>query len=77
MNDPSLKSVKTCMCDKYTNCTDCQNHDNNIRAVAMLEERKRISTEITRILREHPNRIVNRFFLLELEESLRNTKVKQ
>ena len=76
MDTPSLKFVKNCMCDKYTNCTDCQNHDNNIRAVAMLEERKRISTEITRILREHPNRIVNRFFLSELEESLRQNEVK-
>jgi hypothetical protein len=76
MDNPSLKFVKSCMCDKYTNCTDCQNHDNNIRSIAMLEERKRISTEITRILREHPNRIVNRFFLSELEESFRQNEVK-
>ena len=25
------KPVKNCMCDKYTNCTDCFNHDADIR----------------------------------------------
>jgi hypothetical protein len=45
-------------------------------AQARDDECKRISTEITRILREHP-RIVNRFFLQELEESLRTPEREQ
>jgi len=77
MRDPERKIVCDILANGFTLVTKEEiNHDNNIRAVAMLEERKRISTEITRILREHPNRIVNRFFLSELEESLHNTEVK-
>jgi hypothetical protein len=35
------KPVKNCMCDKYTNCTDCFNHDQSIRQ----DERKKVLTE--------------------------------
>jgi hypothetical protein len=28
---PTPSPQKTCMCDKYTNCTDCQQHDTAIR----------------------------------------------
>ena len=29
-NAPAPKFVKNCMCDKYTNCTDCQSNDATI-----------------------------------------------
>ena len=28
---PKREFAKNCMCDKYTNCTDCQKHDDEIR----------------------------------------------
>ena len=33
------KFTKNCMCDKYTNCTDCQDHDTRIRKEALAEDR--------------------------------------
>ena len=53
-------------------CKDAREaHDTVIRNA----ECKRISTEITRILRDHPARTINRLFLQELEESLRGEKL--
>jgi hypothetical protein len=31
------KPQKNCMCDKYTNCTDCQAHDTAIRNATLDE----------------------------------------
>jgi len=58
------KFTKDCMCDKYTNCTDCQQHDTTIRNATLddlyLNYKKRYVEdaidEIRRSLRtqEHP-----------------------
>jgi hypothetical protein len=32
---PPARFTKNCMCNKYTNCMDCQQHDNEIRNKAM------------------------------------------
>jgi inhibitor of KinA sporulation pathway (predicted exonuclease) len=34
---PAPSPQKTCMCDKYTNCTDCQQHDTAIRNATLDE----------------------------------------
>jgi hypothetical protein len=47
-------------------------HDTIVRNQTLMKERKRISEEIVRILKEHPARTVNRFFLEELAESIRD-----
>jgi hypothetical protein len=36
---PPPKFTKNCMCDKYTNCTDCQQHDAAIAAQVREDER--------------------------------------
>ena len=39
------KFTKDCMCDKYTNCTDCQQHDTTIRNATLDEVYLRIKAE--------------------------------
>jgi hypothetical protein len=46
-----------------------------VRNATLIEERKRISAEIVRILQEHPARTVNRFFLLELANSIKDLEI--
>lgn len=59
-------------------CEECiyQAQTAKAREEALAAERMRISGEVIRILKEHPARIVNKFFLLELAESIKSTSTK-
>jgi hypothetical protein len=47
INDGSDREWRNCMCNKYTNCMDCQQHDNDIQNAILDKIDKELATRVT------------------------------